>query len=1180
MGGLLDKNGSFNSTKKSSSGGLLSGMIGGNTKPPAKQVTKDNWEFIQSKEPSLIETGLRKFTAASDAFSSPLMKVRTFGLTSLADRAGSFLADKTMQLFDETPAEREARHQKIALRDFRSKEDISPTTRKVANVTGTIAGFAQPTQLAYKTLGRAGVAGLSKLAPNAGKLVTEGVRGASAGLGVGALEGILAGRDAKGIAESAAIGAAGGAILDPAFMKLGQVARGLFSKGKIEPVQIPKTEPSPRKQLGVLKPKNTALDDAVNRYNEAVETVQNHFGTNELRADEMARVKSELGIDFEDLINNIEKAEQGVDIRGMGERGRLSRVAGLTDTPPLPKRTLKPVGADPLTQPSEAAPTTDTRTKIVSGNKKSPGGGLWERLNRFYARTVDTQRPISRFTKDANLDDPLNPKVLASNSRNTQGITSHIFEDGLVDSHGNQIGEGYRALLKSVPKDLEKDFSDYLLHKHNVARMAQNKPVFGDVSADMSKAKIAEYEALHPEFKDLGGKVNNFIDTFMQKWAVETGLLTPEQYQAMKEMYPDYVPTYRSFDELEKGLNTFGKKGKSFVGQSAGIKKATGSERPIIDPLESVMGLVDKTVKAAKHNEVGQSIVRAIKENPEAVKRWAEIVPSPEGLVDDINKVLKEEGLEGVIEKFGQDFDKAFTKTALNKDNIVRVMVDGQPVYLKINDKSFLDAIRGLTNSDQGTIERAFRKGTGLYKALITGKNPFFAIRNIARDIPTAYINGSEKNPVKFLIDLLTSGKEILAGGKQFQEFKALGGGRSNFFAQDAKLLKNGKSIPGKMVGAIEGFNNFTETVPRFAEYRRTANRGGNTYGARQQGLFASNEVTTNFARSGDVTKSADAYIPYFNPAVQGLDKVVRQSIQHPIATILKGATVITAPTLILNHINKDNPNYQKLDNRTKDNYYLIPRDDGTFFKIPKSREMGVLFSTLAERIIRSSSGEQGAFKGFRNTVLTNFAPSNPIENNIFGPLGNNIPKNRDFANRTIVPMSMQDRSPQYQYDDQTSEIAKKIGEITNLSPKQIDYVIKSYTGVVGQLLLPATTKANYLGGSSLQKVLKPISTQFTADPLYSNQTLTDFYDNYDRLKQISADRNFTENIPSKAVTPEERAKNAFAKASKEITGITKQIKEVEKTGNAAEIRRLRQKMIDIADQYNGLLAQSQVRLK
>ena len=45
----------------------------------------------------------------------------------------------------------------------------------------------------------------------------------------------------------------------------------------------------------------------------------------------------------------------------------------------------------------------------------------------------------------------------------------------------------------------------------------------------------------------------------------------------------------------------------------------------------------------------------------------------------------------------------------------------------------------------------------------------------------------------------------------------------------------------------------------------------------------------------------------------------------------------------------------------------LIPTGD-KFIKIPKAREIGVLFGSLTERTLRALSGDENAFKGFKAT--------------------------------------------------------------------------------------------------------------------------------------------------------------------------------------------------------------------
>jgi hypothetical protein len=526
-----------------------------------------------------------------------------------------------------------------------------------------------------------------------------------------------------------------------------------------------------------------------------------------------------------------------------------------------------------------------------------------------------------------------------------------------------------------------------------------------------------------------------------------------------------------------------------------------------------------------------------------------------------------------------------------NVKNVVSVLENGKPVNVEIHDKNLLEALQGLYKTNDVKGAKAFKIFNDVFKSLITQKNPVFAIRNIARDLPTGYVFGSEKNPFKYLRDVVVAGKDLFKNTEIAQQYKALGGENANFLntkkmykaadrLMDRKLLTgdNGEIIGSKKINpvkkglsklgdAVETFNNVTESAPRLAEFKRTLGKTGDL----QKALYEAGEITTNFSRGGDITKKYDVFVPYLNAGVQGLDKLARQIRNKPIATAAKGIIGIGALTIVLDQVNKDNPNYKQLDNRTKDNYFLFPHGD-TFIKIPKSRELGVAFGSLFERIIRSNRGDKQAFKGFLSTVKTNISPANPLENNILSPLMVNIPKNKDFADRSIVPENMKDRSPQYQYDEYTSEVAKKLGQITKLSPKQIDYLIKSYTGVIGQLGIPATTKANYESGTPLEKILKPVTTQFIADPLYSNNIITNFYDNYDKLKQKAADKNFIEKIPGKEVTEEEKLRNAFAKASKEISDLNKQAKEAEKKNDITKVKELRKQMIKIAGDANKLV--------
>jgi hypothetical protein len=782
-------------------------------------------------------------------------------------------------------------------------------------------------------------------------------------------------------------------------------------------------------------------------------------------------------------------------------------------------------GAESFIKLDDAKPKLelpDPQSKIVSSNKSEPFSfkNAWD---KFYTRIVDTNKPGQKVGNEF--------YTKATNSKSVSGIVDHNLTQKLVDKKGDVVGDSLETVARQIPKGKENDFWTYMSQRHNIDRAREGKPVQANYTPEMSAEAARRYEAANPEYKKIGDNITNWIDTFMKTWGVDTGIADKDIYSQLRQTYKSYFPTQRDFSTLEKSIPN-GMSSK-FVDQRTPIRTATGSERDIVNPLENIMNLVNRTIRTAKYNDVGKSLLDAVRAKPE-LKALAEIVPDG------------------------------------NLDNVVTVLENGKPVYLKINDKPLLDLLNGLPKSTLNV--KVLSDITNVFKGLITQKNPIFAVRNIFKDTPTSYVYGSTKNPIKFAKDLGGAFKDITTNSANFQRYKAVGGGGGNFFnssnvARSAEQLIGKEGIAKKVLGGIEKFNNLTETAPRLAEFNRVFEKTGDV----EKALFAANDVSVNFSRGGDITKTLDRNgVAYLNAGVQGLDKFFRgfKNPRTALATITKAGLAISTPEIALYLINKDNPNYQELDNRTKDTYFLIPKQDGTFWKIPKSRELGVLFGSLLSRIARSASGEKEAFKGFGGTLATNFAPTNPIENNILSPITWNLATNKDFAGRAIVPMGMtlDNRSKYLQYDEKTTEISKKIAEYAkkanvDISPKQLDYLIKSYTGVIGQFGIPATTK----GGTPL----KTLTNQFIADPVFSNQALTDFYSNFDKLKQKASDKNILEKIPSKLVTPEEKIKNTFNKASLQISDINKQIKaETDET----KVRELKQQILQIAKNANDML--------
>lgn len=693
---------------------------------------------------------------------------------------------------------------------------------------------------------------------------------------------------------------------------------------------------------------------------------------------------------------------------------------------------------------------------------------------------------------------------------NSFGVIDSIFTENLTDKSGNVVDKSLKEMFDNVFKANDiVEFMEYTLHKHNIARALAGKYVFfkedGAPMSSTDSAKIVkQFESKYKDFADRQQELTGWINKFMEVWAVDTGLMSSDFHHMLKTLYNNYVPTNRSFLEHEE-LFGGGYGGKGFVDKSKTTKKAEkgGSDRNIIDIQESVVNLVAKTVRTAKMNEVGQELVKAVESNP-AMKDLAEIVEKPN----------------------------------VNVDNVVRVLVGGEAVYVKVHNKSLLEMLEQVHTAEFHGLERISRNCLGFVKQLITSKNPFYAITNTARDYQTYMINSTEANLMKRWGAIGKAVKAIKSNTKEYQLYKAMGVAGSGMMAKNntktVENLTNLKSVIDKDTGAllgkkdltnakdlqsrvIKGWKNFndaieiitgtSETTFRLAEFISSMERGMDI----EEATLNAMDVTVDFSRAGDYSRHIDSGVMYFNSGVQGIDKIARQIGKYPIQTVVRSIVHVAGPAVLLAALHSDDDDYKMLDNRTKDNNFLIPMyllggEEGQYLKIPKSREYGVI-AALTERLIYGR-GEEGSFDDLLRSVKENIAPNGVFTSNIITELakaGDNDGK--DFAGRYIIPKHLQEfeKDKWRQYDDNTTVLAKHLGKLLNFSPKYIDYYLDSYSGVIGDLVMPLLTPSTYSTqeNDTVQNVLAPIRKKFVADNAYSSSATSKYYDSLNELSSI-----------------------------------------------------------------------------
>ena len=413
-----------------------------------------------------------------------------------------------------------------------------------------------------------------------------------------------------------------------------------------------------------------------------------------------------------------------------------------------------------------------------------------------------------------------------------------------------------------------------------------------------------------------------------------------------------------------------------------------------------------------------------------------------------------------------------------------------------------------------------FKVANNLFKKLVTSYNPFFSIRNFVRDLQDAVMYSTDAR--KLLLNLPKAYKEIATGGETWNLYQSLGGVGSSYFdfkgemdlATSMDIKSRTVKAGQRVVSVFEYINQAVEQAPRLAEFMTVLEKGDGSYASKMKALYAAADVTVNFGRSGICSKFLNSTIvPFYNPAMQGASKFVRMFTETKGAKewVLLAAKLLAlgfASGAINELINYDDEEYEQLTDYQKKSNILIKIGDGRFLKIPKGRSVNV-FGITAGNIIDAARGEDVDWIGGLKTSFDQIAPNNPITDNLIMPIVN-ASNNRTWYGGEIESASDENVAPSQRYDETTDYFSRWLGKSLNYSPKKIHYILDSYTGVVGDYVLPLLTPKG--GGDIIERSLLTAGDNFIVDSKASNHISSDYYSLIDELTYEKNDINNTDN--------------------------------------------------------------------
>lgn len=630
----------------------------------------------------------------------------------------------------------------------------------------------------------------------------------------------------------------------------------------------------------------------------------------------------------------------------------------------------------------------------------------------FRTAVIDELYPIQKYVEGADVKDlPIleNPYKMARLHKGWSGKAStflhpkgHTFDPITL----NKVGKSFGKIIQAHRNELQ-NFSKYLVAKRAIELSKRGIETGIDLNdaRKFLKENSSKFEKSTQELQ----KYNRDLLDFAEK----SGLLSKDLRMTFENLNKDYVPFKRVMDETPE----------EYFGRTMQPKKVfhqiKGSKRQIIDPLESIIDNTYLITRAADQNMVLKSLVDFDKKH-RGVGKFIEVTDEKTG-----KQTLK-------------NFFDYLKGEDVIRDDTIRYFDKGKIHTYKV-PKDIAEALKGMKYSEFTFVDKVLSFPTRLVRLKAITMSPTKLLKLAAVDQLEAFLYTNLGyipyfNMAKGLFHAL--GKTDLyfdwlkAGGDQ-----ALIRNLSREIKQEklneiAKInrLKTTFTSMDSLVRALEEISRPLEEATRLGVFELAKKKG---FSSREAALM-SREATLDFMVKGAKTRLLQRAIPFFNAAIQGADKFVREVKKNPNLW-LKAISLVTIPTLMLWYDNKDRKEYQELPDWDKDNFWHFYAGP-IHLRFPKPYELGAVFATTPERIASYiNEKDPKNLKRIFESLLDVFTPS-------FTPSIVQLPV-ETFANRSlfggtpIIAERLKRLPPEEQYYPYTSETAKALGKMISKIP-------------------------------------------------------------------------------------------------------------------------------------------------
>jgi hypothetical protein len=663
-------------------------------------------------------------------------------------------------------------------------------------------------------------------------------------------------------------------------------------------------------------------------------------------------------------------------------------------------------------------------------------------IKKANTEVLDALAPIKYAEEAAGITDAADSGYVAARMATGAASTMQAtmlyglpeWKDGVIQ---RKAGTGEKDALLGIFSDLGSDLHNWLGwmagHRAEILLEQGRENLLSEQDIAALKGLGKGKEAKFMEAKARWNRLNAATLDLAQ----EAGLFTQEARAEFESEW--YIPFFRESDDGDV-IAPF--KPKGIANQNAGIKKLKGGEANTNDLLENIFTSTSKLIDASMKNMAAQKTV------------WN----------------LADTGLIEVVAKPNMMDWRALK----NGKDLITVKLEGEDYMIRVEDPDLYRAMTFFDRQPFGAMVNVAAKAKRLLTAGVTA-SPEFMLRNFLRDSLSSWaiskdgfkpVIDSIKGVKKTLamegstLDVMFSGASFLGGYVNGNDPTAMadsvrkslrrkGMTPEQIAKYEKSIVRNAAQAKGVVADVWDKYSRYGEALEnanREAVYEAAIKAGK----SHAQAAFESKDLM-DFSMLGAARfiQGASLVLPFFNARIQGLGKLSRELRDNP-REIAKRAGMITAMSLGLLAMNWDDERYEELPDWDKDaNWHFFIGDQ--HFRIPKPFEIGVMFGTIPERMVRAMGGKDtGAQlgKAVARAIGETFA-LNPTPQ-IVKPLVESYFNYDSFRGGPIENAQDLAVKVEARYNEQTSLMMRELGETLGMSPKKLEHLLIGYTGTIG----------------------------------------------------------------------------------------------------------------------------------